>query len=396
MKTLSILGSTGSVGCATLDVVREVNNNSRNSNGADIYSIIALTAYKNSEKLIEQALEFRPKVVAIVDKAQGEAVKSALANKGIEVLIGENAISEAAQFESDMLMAAIVGSAGLAPTLKAVERSATILLANKECLVSAGPIFVSKAKQSGSRILPVDSEHNAIFQVLNNKQNVEKLVLTASGGPFLNHELDELHNVTPIDACRHPNWDMGRKISVDCATMMNKGLELIEAALLFDMPEDRIDVLIHPQSIIHSMVSYADGSVLAQLGTPDMRIPISYCLAWPDRHTISTTRLDLAQIARLDFFKPDNNRFPALNLARFAMAQSKNVPTILNAANEFAVNTFLSGNVTFTQIAIIVEETLNEAQRRGYFAQMNSLDDVELSDNIGRKIAAEIAHRRAA
>lgn len=394
MKTLSILGSTGSVGCATLDVVREVNANENASNPA--FKIIALTAYKNSEKLIEQALEFSPEIVAIVDKIAGEEVKAALAPTNIKVIIGNDAITEAAIANSDMVMAAIVGSAGLKPTLKGIERSATILLANKECLVSAGPIFLREAKRTGARILPVDSEHNAIFQVLDNSSAVEKLFLTASGGPFLNRELRDLHKVTPEDACKHPNWDMGRKISVDCATMMNKGLELIEASLLFDMPEDKIEVLIHPQSIIHSMVSYHDGSVLAQLGSPDMRIPISYCLAWPDRLNIGTPRLDLTQIGRLDFIKPDIARFPALDLARFAMRESKNVPTILNAANEFAVNTFLNGNVTFTQIAVIVEEALLEAQKRGLFARMNSLDDVDFSDNIGRKIAGEIAQRRAA
>lgn len=396
MKTLSILGSTGSVGCATLDVVREVNANEIKSNGAPVYRIVALTAYKNSEKLIEQALEFNPEIVAIIDEEAGNLVEKALNGQNINVLIGSDAILEAAQFKSDMVMAAIVGSAGLKPTLEAVKRSATILLANKECLVSAGPIFMAAAQKAGANILPVDSEHNAIFQVLDNKKQVEKLILTASGGPFLRHKLADLANVTPDDACKHPNWDMGRKISVDCATMMNKGLELIEAALLFDMPQERIDVLIHPQSIIHSMVSYSDGSVLAQLGTPDMRIPISYCLAWPDRHSISTARLDLAQISRLDFLTPDNERFPALGLARFAMSQGKNVPTILNAANEFAVNTFLNGNVTFTQIAIIVGETLHEAEKRGHFAQMNDLSDVDYSDNIGRIIASEIARKRAA
>ena len=396
MKTLSILGSTGSVGCATLDVVREVNQKAKMENSGEGFRIISLTAYRNSAKLIEQALEFSPSIVAITDQLEGEKVKEALCKTGILVLIGDGAIGEAANEKSDMVMAAIVGSAGLKPTLKAIERSATILLANKECLVSAGPIFLREAKRTGSRILPVDSEHNAIFQVLSNRTAVEKLFLTASGGPFLNYNLKDLHKVTPDDACKHPNWDMGRKISVDCATMMNKGLELIEAALLFDMPEDKIDVLIHPQSIIHSMVSYLDGSVLAQLGSPDMRIPISYCLAWPERLDISTARLNLAQIGRLDFIEPDLERFPALNLARLALRESKNVPTILNAANEFAVNTFLNRNVTFTQIAVIVEEALLEAQKRGLIAQMNGLEDVEYSDNIGRNIASEIAQKRAA
>lgn len=396
MKTLSILGSTGSIGQSTLDVVRQTNARLKSEGKAPEFKIISLTAFKDYKKLIEQAQEFNPQIAAIVDANAGEHLKAALKESSITVIVGEKAIEEAAMAPSDMTMAAIVGAAGLIPTLAAVDRGSKILLANKECLVSAGPIFLDAAKASGAIILPVDSEHNAIFQVLQDREKVDKLILTASGGPFLNRPLADLSSVTPEEACTHPNWQMGQKISVDCATMMNKGLELIEASLLFSMPQERIDVLIHPQSIVHSMVSYCDGSVLAQLGTPDMRIPISFCLGWPQRLEINAARLNLAQIGKLEFLEPDKSRFRALDLARFALDEGKSAPTILNAANEVAVHTFLNRNVTFTQIAVIVEKTLHEAQKRGLFVNMNGLNEAMAADNEARIIAAQFAQSCAA
>lgn len=391
-KSLSILGSTGSIGTSTLDVVREANARAKAQNKEIVFEIIALSANKDANSLIDQALEFRPKLVAIVDATAGEIVKNALKNENIEVAIGVEALKYAASLQSDMVMAAIVGAAGLEPTLEAVNRGARILLANKECLVSAGELFLQKAKANNAQIIPVDSEHNAIFQVLQDKNSVEKIILTASGGPFLGYDLSKFDSITPEQACKHPNWQMGKKISIDSATMMNKGLELIEAAYLFDMPENLIDIVVHPQSIIHSMVSYKDGSVLAQMGTPDMRIPISFALAWPERIEISAPRLDLTKIANLQFFAPDLRKFPALNLARDALKIGGSAPTLLNAANETAVSTFLKRNVTFSQISLIVEKTLEEAHKRqGLIGKIETIEDVLNFDDIGRKIANEVA-----
>lgn len=391
MKTISILGSTGSVGCSTLDVISEVNAKSIANGDAPQFEVASLTAFKNAKCLIEQALLYRPKMVAIVDERAGQEVKAALQNSGIVVAIGIDALIEAAGIDTDMVMAAIVGAAGLAPTLTAVKRGAKILLANKECLVSAGELFVNSAKKHNAEIIPVDSEHNAIFQVLDNTNMVERLILTASGGPFRTMELAEFANITPEQACKHPNWDMGQKISVDCATMMNKGLELIEAAYLFAMPESMIDVVIHPQSIIHSMVCYQDGSVLAQMGAPDMRIPISFALSWPKRIAVATPRLDLTKTADLQFFAPDNEKFPALGLARNALKIGGSAPTLLNAANEVAVHTFLNRNVTFTQISLIVAKSMEAADKTGNLGKMETIEEVMHYDNMGRQIATEIA-----
>jgi 1-deoxy-D-xylulose-5-phosphate reductoisomerase len=292
-------------------------------------------------------------------------------------------------------MAAIVGAAGLAPTLAAAKRGATIALANKECLVCAGSVFLKAVRDGGGSILPVDSEHNAIFQVLDQSDRVEKLILTASGGPFRTWSAAAIAAATPEQAVAHPNWSMGQKISVDSATLMNKGLELIEAALLFGMPENKIDVLVHPQSVIHSLVAYQDGSVLAQLGAADMRIPIAHALAWPARLVTSAPRLDLAAIAKLDFEVPDLERFPALSLARSALQKGGAAPTILNAANEVAVQAFLDRNVSFPEIAAIVLETMDEACRLGMDAALGDLDDVYAADEAGRSIAVQnIAKRK--
>jgi 1-deoxy-D-xylulose-5-phosphate reductoisomerase len=396
-RTLTILGATGSVGRATLDVVRQANAAAAVAGDAPKFQIVALTANKDWAGLAEQAIALKAQYVALADPAFADQLKAALSGQGIEIGIGPGALVEAAQRDASIVMASIVGAAGLAPTLAAAKRGAAIALANKECLVCAGAVFLDAAKQASAKLLPVDSEHNAIFQVLDNPETVEKLILTASGGPFRTWTKEQIAIATPQQAIAHPNWSMGEKISVDCATLMNKGLELIEAALLFDMPEHKIDVLIHPQSVIHSLVAYHDGSVLAQLGAPDMRIPIANALAWPTRLKTSVARLNLAQIGRLDFQEPDIIAFPALGLAREALKQNGCAPTILNAANEIAVRAFLDGNVSFPEIAAIVSETLNEANRLGLMGPLSSLDDVHQADELGRRISREqVAVRRFA
>jgi 1-deoxy-D-xylulose-5-phosphate reductoisomerase len=391
-RTLTILGCTGSVGRATLDVVAEAN---ARAGDALKFKIVALTAHKDWAGLAQSAIAHKAEFVALSDPTFAEPLKSALGGKGIEIGIGPQALVEAAQRHAEVVMASIVGAAGLAPTLAAAKRGAAIALANKECLVCAGPVFLDAAKQAGAKLLPVDSEHNAIFQVLHNPEAVEKLILTASGGPFRTWTKAQIATATPAQAIAHPNWSMGEKISVDCATLMNKGLELIEASLLFDMPEHKIDVLIHPQSVIHSLVAYHDGSVLAQLGAPDMRIPIANALAWPQRIETSVARLNLAEIARLDFQDPDIIAFPALGLAREALKRNGAAPTILNAANEIAVRAFLDGNVSFPEIAAIVAETLGDAARLGIDGALSCLDDVNQADRAGRDMAHEkVAQRR--
>jgi 1-deoxy-D-xylulose-5-phosphate reductoisomerase len=394
-RSLTILGCTGSVGRATLDVVAEANL--RADHNAPKFEVVALTAHRDWAGLAKYAISHRAQFVALSDPTFAKQLNDALAGQGIEIGIGPDALIEAAQRSASIVMASIVGAAGLAPTLAAANRGAAIALANKECLVCAGAVFLDVAKKAGAKLLPVDSEHNAIFQVLHNPNAVEKLILTASGGPFRTWTKAQIATATPAQAIAHPNWSMGEKISVDCATLMNKGLELIEAALLFDMPEHRIDVLIHPQSVIHSLVAYHDGSVLAQLGAPDMRIPIANALAWPERIQTSVARLNLAEIARLDFQEPDIIAFPALELAREALKRNGAAPTILNAANEIAVQAFLDGNVSFPEIAAIVSETLNDASRLGIDGALRCLDDVHQADAAGRRIGAEkVAQRRFA
>jgi 1-deoxy-D-xylulose-5-phosphate reductoisomerase len=389
IKRISILGATGSVGRATLDVVAEANARAKANAGGPRFEVVALTANKDWENLAKHAISTKAEFVALADPSFGDQLKHALSGYRISVGVGPEALVEAAQRDASVVMAAIVGAAGLAPTIAAAKRGAAIALANKECLVCAGSIFLQAAKAAGAQLLPVDSEHNAIFQVLHAPETVEKLILTASGGPFRTWSPQQIAKATPTQAIAHPNWSMGEKISVDCATLMNKGLELIEAALLFDMPEDKIDVLIHPQSVIHSLVAYQDGSVLAQLGAPDMRIPIANALAWPTRIKTSVTRLNLAEIGQLDFQEPDIVAFPALGLARAALKQGGCAPTILNAANEIAVQAFLDGNVSFPEIAAIVSETLNHAARLGIDGALGSLEDVYEADAAGRTIARE-------
>ncbi len=394
-RRLTILGATGSVGRATLDVVGQANAQAIALGNPPAFQIVALTANKDWAGLASSAINVGAEFVALADERFAAPLKEALGGHAIEIGTGAGALVEAAQRKADIVMASIVGAAGLAPTLAAAQTGAAIALANKECLVCAGSVFLNAAKQAGAQLLPVDSEHNAIFQVLFNPSSVEKLILTASGGPFRTWTKQQIAAATPAQAIAHPNWSMGQKISVDCATLMNKGLELIEAALLFDMPESKIDVLVHPQSVIHSLVSYVDGSVLAQLGAPDMRIPIANALAWPQRLHTNVTRLDLAQIGRLDFQLPDLVAFPALGLARAALQKKGGAPTILNAANEVAVQAFLDGNVAFPEIAAIVAETLNHASKTGIDGAITSLADVYSADAAGRIIGQEkVAERK--
>lgn len=350
-KSVSILGATGSVGGSTADLLLA---------NPDRFSVTALSGGRNVARLAELAHALKPEFVAIADPDGYADLKNALSGTGIEVAAGDESVCEAAARPSDWVMAAIVGCAGLLPTLTAVRRGATVALANKECLVSAGDIMMREVEASGATLLPVDSEHNAIFQVFEQHRRaaIDKIVLTASGGPFRDATLAEMDLKTPKQAVAHPQWSMGAKISVDSATMMNKGLEVIEAAHLFDLDVDRIDVLVHPQSIIHSMVAYSDGSVLAQLGMPDMRTPISYALAWPERMETSVRKLDLAEIAQLTFLAPDMERFPALALARDALRTGGAQPAILNASNEIAVEAFLDNRLPFTGIAELVGEAL--------------------------------------
>jgi 1-deoxy-D-xylulose-5-phosphate reductoisomerase len=350
-RSITILGATGSVGQSTLSLI---------SLEADRYRVEALTAHRSVEALARAARRHRARLAVIGDPAGYSALCEALAGSGIEAACGETGLLEAAERPADWVMAAIVGAAGLGPTLRAIRRGAMVALATKECLVCAGALLMDEVRRGGAMLLPVDSEHNAIFQALRGEATdaVERLILTASGGPFRERSREAMAAVTPREAIAHPNWDMGAKISVDSATMMNKGLELIEAHHLFGLGEDRLEVLVHPESIVHSMVAFRDGSILAQLGQPDMRIPIAYTLGWPERLAAPTPRLDLALIGRLTFGPPDPIRFPALRLARQALADGGTTPTVLNAANEVAVAAFLDGRLAFLDIAAVVEATL--------------------------------------
>ena len=379
-KSITILGSTGSVGSNTVELIE---------NNIENFSVIALTANRNVDLLINQALRLKPKNVVLADPSGYKELKNALNGTGINVSSGLDAVVEAAEQPSDLVMASIVGAAGLKPSLAAVRRGAVICLANKECLVSAGEVFIREVENSGSILLPVDSEHSAIFQVFDfkNVEKIHRIILTASGGPFLEFTQKQMKDVSPEEAIAHPNWDMGAKISVDSATMMNKGLELIEAFHLFPVSGDQIEILVHPQSVIHSMVDYVDGSVLAQLGTPDMRTPIAYALAWPKRMNTPTEKLELHKIATLTFQKPNPKLFPALTLARQALSAGGSAPTTLNAANEIAVDYFLSKRIGFLDITRIVSETLDFIS----VSNLKNLDDVAEADKEARKIAEEIA-----
>ncbi|MCH7865304.1 MAG: 1-deoxy-D-xylulose-5-phosphate reductoisomerase [Proteobacteria bacterium] len=376
-RCVTILGSTGSVGSNTVDLIE------RNPSA---FVVEALTANRNVKLLAEQARRLNPKTVVLADPEGFKELQEALADTDIAVAAGPEAVIEAADQPADLVMASIVGAAGLKPTLAAIRRGATIGLANKECLVSAGEVFVKEVSSSGATLLPVDSEHSAIFQVFDfaNADRVQRIILTASGGPFREFSLAEMAKVTPEQAVKHPNWDMGAKISVDSATMMNKGLELIEAHHLFTLPSEKIEVVIHPQSVVHSLVAYVDGSVLAQLGPPDMRTPIAYTLGWPARIAAPTSRLNLAEIGQLTFEAPDETRFPALRLARESLQIGDGAPTVLSAANEVAVNGFLTRKIGFLDIVRIVERTLERIP----LSPLGSLDDVTALDKAARVLSA--------
>lgn len=392
-RRLSILGVTGSVGQSTLQVIEELRGQ-----GSEL-EIEAVTAGGNLAVLADTCRRLRPRFAAVADPGQLVAARDALAGLGVEVGAGQSALEEAGSRPADWVMSAIVGAAGLAPTMAAVRRGATVALANKECLVCAGPLFIQAAAQYGARLLPVDSEHNAIFQVLTHPTRVEKLTLTASGGPFRTATTEAMAAATPDQACAHPRWSMGRKISVDSATLMNKGLELIEASYLFGFPCESIEVIVHPESVVHSFVHYTDGSVLAQLGSPDMRIPIAYALTWPDRAHVSTQRLDLAQLRSLTFEAPDTVKFPALGLARSALKAGAAATTALSAANEVAVEAFLGGRIGFLDICRIVEEAM-ELLAGGGAASIakspSSFDEVAAVDQAARSAARRIAGNLAA
>lgn len=355
MRRISILGATGSVGTSTLDLVER---------HPDRFEVVALTAATNAIALADAARRTGAKFAVIVDEAKLPELREALAGTGCRAATGHDALIEAAAGDAEWVMAAIVGCAGLEPVMAAVEAGRTIALANKEALVTAGSLMIDAAKRTGATILPVDSEHNAIFQCLagNNADGVAKLILTASGGPFRSWSKADMDVARPEQALKHPNWSMGAKISIDSATMMNKGLELIEAHHLFGLPSARIDILVHPQSVIHSMVEYVDGSTIAQLGSPDMRIPIAHCLAWPERIETRAEPLDLIKIASLTFEAPDETRFPSLRLARAALESGKGEAIVLNAANELAVAAFLDRRIAFGDIARIVEQAIDETE----------------------------------
>lgn len=358
MQAVTVLGSTGSIGVNTLDVV---------ARHPDRYQIFALTAHSQIDALFEQCVTFAPRYAVVTESEQVDklAVRLRAAGLSTEVLAGvDGLVFVAAHKDVDVVMAAIVGFAGLVPTLAAAKAGKKVLLANKEALVCAGDLFMRTVREADACLLPIDSEHNAIFQCLPynkplHEAGVSRLVLTASGGPFREWSAEAMQAATPQQACAHPNWSMGQKISVDSATMMNKGLELIEACWLFDVSQDQVDVLVHPQSIVHSMVQYTDGSTLVQMGNPDMRTPIAYGLAWPERIGSGVARLDLTAVAQLNFFAPDEQRFPALRLARAALQQGGTAPVVLNAANEVAVAAFLANRLSFTGIAQVVESVLN-------------------------------------
>jgi len=384
MRRVSVLGSTGSIGQSTLDVLRR---------HSDRYQVYALAAHRSVDALLAQCLEFQPALAVMMDAdAAGELAERLPADGVTRVEHGEEALAEAAAGEPvDVVMAAIVGAAGLPSALAAAHAGKTVLLANKESLVMAGHLFMQAVRESGATLLPIDSEHNAIFQCLPldaagkpGKRGVSRVLLTASGGPFRTWSAQQMRAATPDEACAHPNWSMGRKISVDSATLMNKGLEFIEACWLFDLEPSQVEVVVHPQSIIHSMVQYVDGSVLAQLGNPDMRTPIAFGLGWPDRLESGVAPLDLVAASRLDFAAPDETRFPCLRLAREAVAAGGTSMAVCNAANEVAVAAFLAGDIRFTDIPVVVEATLEHVSA----VEPTDLSVVELADTLARECAA--------
>ena len=389
VRSVSILGATGSIGASTVDLIKRAPDN---------YRVEAVSARRNAAALAKIARELGAKLAVVADPAAYNDLKSALSDSNIEPAAGEAALLEAAQRPADWVMAAISGSIGLKPTLAAIERGAIVALANKECLVCAGALFMRRAASVGATVLPVDSEHNAIFQALGagSREDVKRIILTASGGPFRSWSLEAIRKATREQALRHPNWSMGPKITVDSASLMNKGLELIEAHHLFAIPPDEIDVLVHPQSVVHGLVEFRDGSVVAQMGQPDMRIPIAHCLAWPRRLDGPAPRLDLAKLRELSFETPDTARFPALALARRALSTGGAAPTVLNAADEIAVGEFIAGRIGFPAITALVEATLDAAAARGLLAEPANVDGALAVDHIARSLASALLPEIAA
>jgi 1-deoxy-D-xylulose-5-phosphate reductoisomerase len=377
---VTVLGATGSIGASTIDLLRR--------EGAR-FRVEALTANRNALALARLAIEFGARFAAVADPAAYHDLKQALAGTGIEAGAGDTALLEAAQRPAQWVMAAITGASGLKPTLAAAERGAMVAVANKECLVCAGSLLMRRAASAGATLLPVDSEHNALFQALGagRREDVRRVILTASGGPFRTWDAAAIRVATPQQALQHPNWSMGQKVTIDSATLMNKGLELIEAHHLFALAPREIDVLVHPQSVVHGLVEYRDGSLIAQLGSPDMRIPIAHCLAWPERMAGPAPRLDLAQLGALTFEEPDLARFPALKMARQALEAGGAAPTVLNAANEVAVDEFLAGRLGFAGIAALVGATLEAAPQRGLTREPASADEALLVDHNSRLLA---------
>ena len=388
MRSVTILGATGSVGASTVDLIKRERARFR---------VEAVTADSKAAELAQVARDVGARLAVVADPAAYADLKQALSGSGIEAAAGADALDEAAGRPADWVMAAISGAVGLKPTMAAIERGATVALANKECLVCAGSLFMRRAAATGATVLPVDSEHNAIFQALGagRREDVRRIILTASGGPFRTWTQAQIRSATIEQALRHPNWSMGPKISIDSATMMNKGLELIEAYHLFALKADEIDILVHPQSVVHGLVEFRDGSVVAQLGAPDMRIPIAHCLAWPQRIDGPAARLDLARVRELTFEAPDTVRFPALALARRALDTGGAAPTVLNAANEVAVGEFIAGRIGFPAIAALVDATLEAAAARGLLGEPAGIDEALAVDHVARSLARDLLSENA-
>jgi 1-deoxy-D-xylulose-5-phosphate reductoisomerase len=388
-RTVTLLGATGSIGSSTIDLLRR---------DPVRYRVEAVTARRNGAALAKLARELNARFAAIADPAAYAELKSGLAGTRIEPAAGPAALVEAAQRPAEWVMAAITGAASLEPTLAAAERGATVALANKECLVCAGALFMRRAAAAGAAVLPVDSEHNAIFQALSagRREDVKRIILTASGGPFRTWPREAIRKVTLEQALKHPTWSMGPKITIDSATLMNKGLELIEAHHLFRLRPDELDIVVHAQSVVHGLVEFRDGSVIAQLGSPDMRIPIAHCLAHPARMATPAQRLDLARIGTLSFEEPDPIRFPALAIARRALEAGGGAPTVLNAANEIAVAEFVGGRLGFSGIPALVEATLDVAERKGATVEPQSVEQAIGIDHMARRLAAELLPEIAA
>jgi 1-deoxy-D-xylulose-5-phosphate reductoisomerase len=382
-RSVTVLGATGSIGASTIDLIKR---------NPTLYRVECVASGKNVTALAQVARDVGARVAVIADPDCYAALKDALAGSGIEAAAGEAALIEAALYPADWVMAAIAGAVGLKPTMAAIGRGATVALANKECLVCAGALFMRSAAASGATVLPVDSEHNALFQAMGagRREDVRRVILTASGGPFRTWSLDAIRQATPEQALRHPNWSMGPKVTIDSASLMNKGLELIEAHHLFALPPQEIDVLVHPQSVVHGLVEFRDGSVVAQLGPADMRVPIAHCLAWPARIDGPAPRLDLAALRELTFEEPDLARFPALSLARQAMVKGGAAPTVLNAADEVAVAEFIGGRIPFLAIAALVEKTLEAADARGLLSEPADIDAALAVDHIARALARDL------